>query len=65
MISIEAIVESLINGQRKQMVNQIDSYGLYEFWDDLKEHLDIMYNKERAYELFADATISYFRIKNR
>jgi hypothetical protein len=48
------------------MVEQIDEYGVYDFWSDFKRLLLDTYVKESvAYEYFADATISYFRIKNR
>ena len=64
---LEAIHESLTNGQRKQMVSQIDEYGLYDFWEDYK---DFLYSHEGIngakvmFDCFTDATISYFRIKN-
>ena len=61
---IEIIHNSLINGQLKQMVEQIDDYGLYDFWEDYKDYLNDM-EQGVAYNLFAKATISYNRIKNR
>ena len=63
-MKIETIHDSLINGQRRQMVEQIDEYGM-DFWADYKEILDILYINTSAYEYFADATISYVRIKGR
>jgi len=64
---IEQIHESLINGQRKQAVNQIDDYGnSYDFWADYKEYLNSLYPKHHSrYVYFTDLCISYFRIKNR
>ncbi len=62
---IDVIHESLVNGNRQQMVEQIDSYGLYDFWADYKDYLRNMYDLKLALEYFTDATISYFRIKNR
>lgn len=63
---LHVIHESLVNGQRRQMVKQIDEYGLYDFWADYKRFLKSLYVEENAqYEYFSDATISYFRIKNR
>jgi len=57
---------SLVNGQRKQMVNQIDDYGLYEFFNDYQNHLRDQYVEiESAWHYFVDAVISYPRIKNR
>ena len=38
-MTIEEIHNSLVNGQRKQMVRYIDEYGLYDFWEDYKNYL--------------------------
>ena len=62
MTTIEEIHESLVNGQKKQMVTQIKEYGLYDFWADYKEYLDGLYAPESAYNYFWAATSSYFRI---
>ena len=63
---IETIHESLVNGQRKQMVSQIDEYGLYDFWDDYGNYLIRMYTETLSqFGYFQDAVISYHRIKNR
>lgn len=62
---LDVIHESLINGQRKQMVAQIEDYGLYDFWEDYKEYLQSIYSTDAVLSYFSDATISYFRIKNR
>ena len=60
------IHESLVNGQRRQMVNQIDEYGLYDFWKDYLEYLYQRYVQETVvFGYFYDAVISYHRIKNR
>ena len=60
------IHESLVNGQRRQMVNQIDEYGLYDFWKDYLEYLYQRYVQETVvFGYFYDAVISYNRIKNR
>jgi len=62
---VETIHESLMNGQRRQMVNQIDEYGS-DFWEDYEDYLVQTYeSKSSMMEYFTDATISYFRIKNR
>jgi len=62
---VETIHESLMNGQRRQMVNQIDEYGS-DFWKDYEDYLVQTYeSKSSMMEYFTDATISYFRIKNR
>jgi len=63
---IEIIHTSLVNGNRQQMVNQIDEYGLYEFWADYRSYLNDLYIDLNAHlSYFQDATISYHRIKNR
>jgi hypothetical protein len=62
---LEIIHESLVNGQRKQMVDQIDMYGLYDFWEDYSQYLYSMYNVVSAYEYLTDAIKSYHRIKER
>lgn len=65
-MTIEIIHESLINGQRKQMVNQVKEYGLYDFWADYRTYLQQLYETDNSrYGYFADATISYFRITER
>ena len=64
-MKIETIHESLVNGQRKQMVKQIEEYGLYDFWGDYRAWLRDLDDYKEAFEYFTDATISYFRIKYR
>jgi hypothetical protein len=58
------IHESLVNGQRRQMVKQIDEYG-HDFWNDYAVFLNDLYDITPRLIYFQDATISYFRIKNR
>ena len=56
------IYYSLICGQRKQMVEQINEYGLYDFFDDFNKYLiemNIHHNE------FVDCVISYHRIMNK
>ena len=66
MRDIETIHESLVNGQRRQMVDQINEYGLYDFWHDYSEYLDTLYTTESAaYEYLKDAIVSYHRITSR
>lgn len=63
---LETIHESLVNGQRQQMVKQIKEYGLYDFWSAYDDYLSMLYNDVSArYQYFTDATVSYFRITNR
>ena len=60
------ILNSLMNGQRKQMTKQIDEYGLYDFWEDFKNYLQEtnLYSTDPQNDWFADCVISYHRIKN-
>ena len=63
--SLSAIHESLVNGQRKQMVEQIDSMFIqYDFWDLFLDYLkDVYCNKpEKVLADFSDSVISYHRI---
>ena len=63
---VEQIHLSLINGQRKQMVEQIDEGCLYEFFDKYRDYLEMLYTSQEAwYKYFTDCVISYHRIKNR
>lgn len=63
-MNIETIHNSLVNGQRRQMVKQIDEYGLYSFWADYREYLGNLYHQsDSAFEYFSDACVSYHRIK--
>ena len=59
-MDIETIHESLVNGQRRQMVNQVNEYGLYDFWPDYRDYLRNLYEMDAQLEYFQDATISYF-----
>lgn len=61
-MDIQTIYDSLINGQRRQMVDQILEYGLYDFWGDYKMFLSEFCYDEIAYEQFTDVVISYFKI---
>lgn len=63
---LRIIHELLINNEKRQMIKQIEEYGLYDFWSDYKCYLFELYDNSQAVnEFFGDATISYFRIKNR
>ena len=64
-MKIETIHDSLVNGQRRQMVLQIEEYGLYDFWSDYRAYLCELYVEDGSrFDYFTDATISYFRITN-
>lgn len=64
---ISPIHDSLLNGQRAQMTEQIKEYGEYEFFADYLDYLKEWYpsNIESVLDYFSDCTISYNRIKNR
>lgn len=70
-MNIQTVFESLINGQRQQMVSQIDEYGS-DFWPDFRDYLAEHYSLDGTepveldpWKYFTDATVSYFRIKAR
>ena len=65
-MTIVEIHESLVNGQRRQMVDQIEEYGLYDFWKDYLDYLDEIIDPNFGEQLnfFSDAVISYHKIKN-
>lgn len=63
---LDEIHMSLINGQRRQAVDQIDSYGIYDFWDDYNQYLETStFSSDQSHAWFVDMTISYHRIKSR
>ena len=64
-MNIETIHNSLVNGQRRQMVDQIIEYGLYDFWSDYSDYLINFYIYDQGSDYFKDAVLSYFRITNR
>lgn len=65
-MTVEQIHESLVNGQRRQMVEQIKEFGEYDFFSEYQAFLEYTYyNAETEYRYFIDATVSYFRITNR
>ena len=65
-MKISEIHESLVNGQRRQMVEQINEYGNYDFWKDYSNYLKSTYEEiDACYQYFEDATISYNRITGR
>ena len=65
-MEIEEIHDSLVNGQRHQMTDQIDEYGLYDFFEDYSTFLFGLYAETKnQYSYFKDAVVSYHRIKAR
>jgi len=64
-MNIEIIHESLVNGNRKQFVDQVDEYGTYDFWRNYSDYLVGIYPLGTSFIYFEDAVVSYFRIKGR
>ncbi len=53
----------LVNGQKKEMVKEIDEWG-DTFWEDYRYHLEALYMMPSSqYEYFANAVVSYHKIK--
>jgi hypothetical protein len=72
MTTIEEIHESLVNRQRRQMAQQIQDYGVGDFFPDYLNHLAQVFGFSGnpsvaciAYRYFVDAVISYHRIIGR
>ena len=65
MYDIKTIHKSLVNGQRKQFVDQVDEYGTYDFWSDYSDFLVENHKLMSSFDWFEDAVISYFRVKGR
>lgn len=60
------IVNSHINGNGRQMVNQIDEYGTYDFFADLVVYLGARTESASSqYYDFQKITVKYHRIKAR
>ena len=59
---IREIYQSMVNGQRKQAVTQIDEYGP-EFWADFKAFLiEARLTSYKGFDLYTDVVQTYFRI---
>jgi CTP:phosphocholine cytidylyltransferase-like protein len=62
---LEAIHDSHLNGQHKQMAEQIDDYNeMYSVFSDLREYLQSLYVRD-ADNILAEIVIKYHRIKYR
>ena len=69
-MDVATIHDSLANGQRTQMVEQITEYGDYDFWADYKAFLRNRYHgsvqeMSLSWNYFTDAVISTARIRGR
>jgi len=64
--AVMEIHESLVNGQRQQMVELIDLYGVGDFWVDYDQFLgETSESLSEMMMWFTDAVIFYHKIKNR
>jgi hypothetical protein len=60
------IHESMENGQRKQAVEQMQDYLMYDFFADYANYLTTLYEDAETREQYIiDAASSYFRITNK
>ena len=62
LAKIDEIHESMINGQKRQAVELIDEYGVYDFFE---EYLSYINGIHANIGYFTDCVISYFKIKGR
>ena len=63
---INEIHQSMENGQRKQAVEQMKAYSMYDFFADYNTFLTANYEDvETTKNFILDAANSYFRITNR
>ena len=63
---LQKIHNSLVNGQRKQMTEQIKEYGTYDFFNDYAEFLkNSGHNKSMYMAYYTDCVVSFHRILNR
>ena len=63
---LEEIHSSLLNGQRKQMTDQINEYGLYDFFEDYSNYLCNLYEHSHSKHTYLlDCVVSYHRVVNR
>jgi len=66
MDDLSDIFDSLLNGNRRQMADQIDEYGLYDFWADMAQWLEEVYTSGAlTMKAYTDMVVSYHRIRNR
>ena len=59
---IEEIYTSYVNGQKRQMVNQIKAYGQAKFFVDFYEWLEI-FDWRNPKEMYAAIVYNFFLIK--
>lgn len=59
------IHENFINGNKRDVVKQIDEYGHRDFWNDYLSFCEEIYSFDAAYRQYTDVSISYNNIKHR
>tara|TARA_Y100000310_G_scaffold276307_1_gene293341 strand:+ start:3454 stop:3651 length:198 start_codon:yes stop_codon:yes gene_type:complete len=65
-MDIAEIHQSLVNGQRKQMVQMIAEEELGVFWKEYSNYLKMTYKDiDSCYQYLEDAITSYFNIAGR
>jgi hypothetical protein len=65
-IQIEEIHHSLVNGQSRQALSQMEEVGFYNFFYEYKNYLDEVYlSKESVLRYFEKATLAYVRSLHR
>lgn len=55
----------MISENRREAVEMITKYGLYDFFSDYAKFLRVYFSQEEQYNFFLDITTSYMRITNR
>lgn len=59
---LENIYNNYVNGNRKNMVEQIDEYGTYDFFEDFVSFL-LDFVSDNWEKTFVDVVITYHKIK--
>ena len=62
---LEEIQLTFDNGNKRDMVELIKKYGLFDFFADYKEYVEMFYNHESQYNQYTELVISYHRITYR
>ncbi len=55
----------MISGNRREAVDLITKYGMYDFFSDYAKFLRASFPQEEQYNFFLDITTSFMRITNR
>ena len=63
--ALAAIYDDYTNGNRRDMVEKIDAYGLYDFWEDMRDYLSASTGLDLAHIQIYHFCVIYHRIKYR